>query len=265
MKGFLCDCKIKAGTRLSGGGERSRQWDQWYASFSDRRIIVSGEKREKLFSLPGHIESMLDIGCGQGDYVRSWANRRIFSVGADISSVAIQQAIDLTPPELSDFCQWYTLDWETADIKGKGWYKKFDFVFSSMGPDMAKGNSLEKMLSVSKRYCRLIVFKEGKNDVITRVRRFLEKAEPETETERKEEHLLKKIIELGYEPQTDYISFTAEWEQSIEEWQKYLNTVYYPQKSSAEIQRVLKQAFGARDFLHSVTSSCYAMITWEIY
>ena len=244
-------------------------WNQWYRQAPPWEIIDSWGEEEKLYILPGPIGTVLDIGSGQGEYLKGWIKKHIPSVGLDISSKAIQQAVATTDPEFQHICRWYTLDWETEEVLSRGWKKKFDLVYSAMGPDMEKENSFQKMLSVSKKYCRLVVFQEGKNTVVTKVKKHFQKYDVQDVLIMQEpdlvwKRLLKKIAAYGYDAQIEQLAYRIQWRQDIVAWQKYLSNVYYPHLPEIEVKNALKEVFGSRKKLTSETRACYVMLTWSV-
>lgn len=55
---------------------------------------------------------------------------------------------------------------EMTSLTDRGWNSAFDLVYSSMGPDMTNMDNLRKLTAASRRYVRLLVFKDGYNSVL---------------------------------------------------------------------------------------------------
>ena len=244
-------------------------WNLRYRKDPSWKITKQWNEEEKLYSLQERIENVLDIGCGEGSYLRGWIKKKVFSVGVDISSEAIRQAMADTDPACRHLCRWYVSDWEKDNVVSRGWDKKFDLVYSAMGPDMEAQVSFEKLLSVSKKYCRLVVFKNGENTVVNKVKDFFQRYGVQDSvimevTGAAPERLLKKIEAYGYVPQAEDILYRVEWQQSSMEWEEYLSNVHYPNVPKIKIQQALRNIFGFRDSVTSRTCAYYTMITWEV-
>lgn len=241
----------------------AKKWNLWYGASGDYGTVSLRDDEEKLFVLPGPIKNVLDVGCGEGYYVRGWASRGVCSVGADISAVAVRRALDMTPPGLGDFCRWHELDWQTVDIEGMGWQKKFDLVYSAMGPDMQTGKNLKKFISAAGKYCRLVLFKDGENDIIEKIKQYLPEPVFAYEVSHADEFLLRAISGLGYSPELEYVYFSTGWRREKAWWLEYLHSIYYPGLAYERILWALGQ-IGSANAIDSITNARYAVITWNV-
>lgn len=147
--------------------KEAARWDAWYEK--QETTAAPQEIPQELTRLPSPLQTMLDVGCGTGEMVRFWAGRQVHATGLDISKNAIRRAVKLTPPLLSPFCQWTAEDWKMTSLTDRGWNSAFDLVYSSMGPDMTNMDDLRKLTAASRRYVRLLVFKDGYNSVLQNI------------------------------------------------------------------------------------------------
>ncbi len=249
---------------MSEKKSRKRLWDSYYKQGTRQTAAKFTGAEKILFRLPGTIRNMLDVGCGEGDYVRAWAGRNVMACGMDISAVAIERAISQTPPQLHSHCMWRCSDWEEIVLDDLGWRRRFDLVYSCMGPDMEKDSALEKFMLISRKYCRLVLYHDGENTILNGLKKYFPTADICNTDKSSTERLLEKIETLGCRPQLESFVLTAEWKQDFSNCLQYLHKVHYPQKEKNALRRALLELAGGESEISSVTRVQYSMITWQV-
>lgn len=98
---------------------------------------------------------IMDLGCGAGHYAIALAPRCRKVVGSDISQSMIafanrkKERYDLA--NASFHCE----SWKDADIRERGYERRFDLVIAHMTPALDSLQALKKMNQCSKGYCAM--------------------------------------------------------------------------------------------------------------
>lgn len=147
---------------------RGKAWHPYYGYLAQKQLgkpyapnpqneeIVEYMFREEILRPE---DSVLDIGCGMGDYALSMARRCARVVAMDNSSECTEvlkaKALSANLGNIEP-C---TLSWEEYAPE-----EKFDVTFSSMCPAICNLEELERMESITKRQCCLIAVTRGSFD-----------------------------------------------------------------------------------------------------
>lgn len=195
------------------------------------------------------IGSVLDIGCGDGDVLRSWANRgaRTYALDRDERVLADNHL----PSDTVRFCSdWYTWD------PPPDW--QVDLVYSALGPDLTSVQEIQKLNALSKRYVRLVVAADGKNSLLddARVNWSLPKSKYGVNL------LLDRLVMMGHSPQIKYATAECQWQISD------AGAMYYvADQLDIDVEEVslwLQKRTNGTVGLIEHSCITYARITWQV-
>ena len=241
--------------------QESRMWnDRYRSAMADDGRILRQSISENVMQLPSPIASMLDIGCGMGDMVMAWADRGAAATGLDISAEAIRYAEESAQAAQRN-CRFVVGDWAALDIAACGWRGAFDLVFSAMGPDMREPAALQKMMACSQRYCRLLLFKDGRNELAEAASQRLGLSVPSGPSCGEEEILL---LLSAYEVSVEDVICAISFEASTARWRSYLHALFPTQEHRSVLERILEEHGGQRERMTIQTDAVYRMLTWAI-
>ncbi len=232
------------------------RWDRYY-----RRSRCTDAETMELDGWPTDVTSVLDIGCGTGALVRSWAARGVAATGLDVSREALVQAARLTAPAVAPYCRWVQADWYRADEVAAHITGTFDLVVSMMGPDFSTGDALERLLTYCKRYGRLLLFVGGDNEVAVAVAREL--SLPQEAVRTTLEMTAKQLRQRGMIPTVRHVDESVVLSRSVPQWVSYLERIFpsaEPSALTASVQRLAD----TQPTLHGRTTVTYAWVEWEM-
>ena len=96
---------------------------------------------------------IIDIGCGPGRFVAEFAKTARLAAGTDISAKMLEFAADYAAKQGLENTRFIPCDFKQADIKDMGWEKAFDVVFSSITPAVSTPDAIDKVETMSRKYC----------------------------------------------------------------------------------------------------------------
>jgi len=102
--------------------------------------------------------TVLDIGCGPGNYTIPLAKRAAHVWALDPASNMLEILKERAEKEGVFNIACINRPWEEVELDKEGWLGKFDLVFASMTPGINDKETLEKMIKASKGYCYLSRF-----------------------------------------------------------------------------------------------------------
>ncbi len=239
--------------------KEAARWDAWYEK--QETTAAPQEIPQELTRLPSPPQTMLDVGCGTGEMVRFWAGRQVHATGLDISKNAIRRAVELTSPLLFPFCQWTAEDWKTTSLTDRGWNSAFDLVYSAMGPDMTNMDNLRKLTAASRRYVRLLVFKDGYNSVLQNISKTFCGNTTLSSAPDRTGQILALLNKDGYTPSIKDIRFREIWAPSLEIWEQYIGTIFPSLAHSPKFKEYLL-SLSEENLIPSETTAIYSMMTW---
>jgi len=139
---------------------------------SEHRIKETGRYlREK--GLLGPDDSVIDVGCGPGRFAAEFAKTAGHVTGTDISPKMLAYGKAFTDALGFDNITYTAADFKTLDPKDLGWDKAFDLCFSSITPAIDCYEAVEKLESMSKKYCFSSNFVKAEDLLAERVRKDL--------------------------------------------------------------------------------------------
>ena len=136
---------------------------------SENRILKTGEfLRSRGLLGPG--TTVIDIGCGPGRFVAEFAKTAGHVTGTDISPRMLELG-----KEYTDSMGLYNVSYEATDFKefnpeDLGWKGAFDLCFSSITPALNNYEAVEKMESMSRKYCFSSNFVKAEDVLAEKVR-----------------------------------------------------------------------------------------------
>ncbi len=241
--------------------QESRIWDDRYRSITkEEGRILRQSISNNAMQIPERIVSMLDIGCGMGDMVMAWAERGVDATGLDISAEAIQHATASAQAAQRN-CRFVVGDWAALDLDSYGWHRKFDLVFSAMGPDMREPAALQKMMNSSRRYCRLLLFKDGQNELAEAASQKLGHSLPSSPP-CGEDHISSMLS--SYEVSVEDVVCTISYEASTAHWLSYLQMLFPAQEYRSSLEQTIEEYGELGDRMAVQTDAVYRMLTWAI-
>ncbi|WHH58696.1 class I SAM-dependent methyltransferase [Petroclostridium sp. X23] len=169
--------------------------------------------------------SVLDIGCGTGQYTVEFAKVSKQVMGIDISSGMMEYAKKNSDQAGLTNVEYLKSDWAEADLKKMGWGKRFDMVFSSMCPAVGSMQTLEKMAQASRNYCFIRRFIRREDSIGESLMQHLGiRRDRDPHNDRNAVYALFNLIWLsGYNPEITYLNTNSEISLSVEEaFEKYV-------------------------------------------
>ncbi|MEW6622049.1 MAG: class I SAM-dependent methyltransferase [Bacillota bacterium] len=101
---------------------------------------------------------VLDIGSGPGNFAIPFARMGLKVWALDPAENMLAILKERISKEKLEGIFPVGEGWETIDLEKEGWVKKFDLVFASMSPGVNSKETLQKMISASKKYCYISSF-----------------------------------------------------------------------------------------------------------
>lgn len=138
----------------------ARTWDSRAEEF-ERKLIPQKEDNPFLKFLwekakPQNHMSILDIGCGAGQYSIALANEVKEIVGTDVSSGMIEAARRRAEAAGINNVQFYVSQWGDTDPDQQEWREKFDIVFAHMTPAICDYHTMDLMDACARKHCFLV-------------------------------------------------------------------------------------------------------------
>ena len=134
--------------------------DKWATAFD--RPDAKGKGRERMLAIADYLRRhdllrkdhrVIDVGCGQGEYVAEFAGTAGHAIGADLSVKMLDYAEQNAKKCGVDNVSFVQCDFHEADVRAMGWEKAFDLVFTCITPAFGGMSALEKMNSMSRGWC----------------------------------------------------------------------------------------------------------------
>lgn len=249
-------------------------WDNRADFFNEK--VFSGDIIEsnivdllKDKNMLGKDMKVLDIGCGPGKHTLPMA-RVVKSITAlDIS----ENMLDYLKDNMKKTNIWninpINLDWKGADLKEKSWEKAFDLVLASQSPGICNYETLEKMITASKKYCYLSSFVRRQDLIGDEIRKYVYMKYNLPIKKRDKIYCVFNILwQLGYLPEVQYKSRKWEDEMSVEEAyslykDKMSSMVTLTDQDREKIKKILdSQAHQGK--VTEKTEVTQGILTWEV-
>jgi len=201
-------------------------WDE-RAGFWEKTVI----KGETDLDIINYIEKLLldegmlfkgaeviDIGCGPGKFVASFAKTAGHVTALDFSDNMLIYAKENAKKAGRDNISFVSAPFQDIDPKEMGWEKKFDLVFSSLCPIVGNYESMLKISAMSKAYCFNRMYAYRKNELLDNMRRALMGYEWETSINTNSIICTYAVIALmGYYPRVVYMDTDSSYAHTLDD------------------------------------------------
>lgn len=208
-------------------------------------------------------KDVLDIGGGSGRYALEFSQFAKSITVTDISKNMLDLALENAKKQDINNIYVEKLDFENANIKELGLYKKFDLSFSSMCPALRTVKGLENMIKTSKKYCVINQFvKDTDNFRQNILSKTGLKDDYHPHNDGDVTNALFNLLWLkGYNPEIRYLKSSINMKLAKEEvnlkYQKLLERV---EKNTS----FKKEDFLTNETFEIVTDTILAVILWEV-
>ncbi|SKC72459.1 class I SAM-dependent methyltransferase [Maledivibacter halophilus] len=192
-------------------------------------------------------KSVLDVGFGAGKYLVLLWNQGAKLKGVELShkmmeyakSNCIENGIDMGKIEL------FNIPWEEIDIDELNWRNKFDLVFASMSPVLDSYESIQKLISASRKSVFCSTHINMKEDLLAELYREIHGKE--YEFSRDKFWYIYNILYLeGFYPSVKIMNKKKRMELTIDEaLYRYVNRIF-PQNPSKEELSILRKSIEKR-------------------
>lgn len=208
-------------------------------------------------------KDVLDIGGGSGRYALEFSQFAKSITVTDISKNMLDLALENAKKQDINNIYIEKLDFENANIKELGLYKKFDLSFSSMCPALRTVKGLENMIKTSKKYCVINQFVKDtdnfRQNILTKTGL---KDDYHPHNDGDVTNALFNLLWLkGYNPEIRYLKSSINMSLTKDEvnlkYQKLLERV---EKHTS----FTKEDFLTNETFEIVTDTILAVILWEV-
>lgn len=153
--------EISAKWYLKGQNKQASidMWDSMAQGY-DKGVSISCEddnywqlfKRHNMFDAAS---SVLDVGCGTGNYALMLAGSCKEVVGVDLSPKMLEIARRKASDKKMGNIDFRRLDWHEADLRREGLEKRFDLVIALTTPAVQSADTFLKLTQASRGWCVL--------------------------------------------------------------------------------------------------------------
>ena len=155
--------------------------------------------------LLGEGDSVIDIGCGPGLFVREFAKTVKHSVGLDFSERFVTFGNSEAAEKGIANAEFICRNFITMDAESEGLTKSFDLVFSSITPAVTGPGCIEKLMSLSRNWCYNASFVYATDTLAERVCHDVYNEELLSRWNGRGFYTLINLLwQLGYYPETSY-------------------------------------------------------------
>ena len=208
-------------------------------------------------------KNVLDIGGGSGRYALYFSQFAKSITVTDISKNMLDLTLENAKKQDIDNIYVDKLDFENANIKELGLYKKFDLSFSSMCPALRTVKGLENMIKTSKKYCVINQFvKDTDNFIQNILSKTGLKDEYHPHNDRDVTNALFNLLWLkGYNPEIRYLKSSINMRLTKDEVNlKYKKLLERVEKNTS----FKKEDFLINETFEIITDTILAVILWEV-
>lgn len=121
----------------------------------------------------GSSKTAVDIGCGAGKYSLAIAPYFKRVLGTDISDNMLEAAEKRKLAEKIENVDFKCISWQEIDIEKEGLVKSFDFAFAHMTPAVNDKDEIEKLRSLSRKYCAVTKSTYRNNQILDHIYKML--------------------------------------------------------------------------------------------
>jgi len=134
-------------------------WDSMAQSY-DKDASVTFEDNTfgqliKRFNMLAADSSVLDVGCGTGNYALMLAGSCKEVIGVDLSPKMLEIAKRKASDKKVENIDFRRLDWHEIDLKSAGLEKRFDLVIALTTPAVQSADTFLKLTQASRGWCML--------------------------------------------------------------------------------------------------------------
>jgi SAM-dependent methyltransferase len=236
---------------------------------NDSSIII----RQKLVEdIVNHLSiskssKILDIGCGPGRHAHLFSRYADEVKAIDLSPDMIKLAKISSSKSESKPPEFEILDWETIDLKAKGWEKYFDLVIAARTPAINNHLSLEKMNQASKGHCLIISAADSINTARDPFKKQLNFSEEESRASRSAYYAFNLLWLTGYLPEIKY--FDQSWEEDLplkeaeQIYGRYYNMLHPLTESEQKALDNYLKTIAQNEIIHEKVVSKLILMIWE--
>jgi SAM-dependent methyltransferase len=250
--------------------------DKWATAFD--RPNAKEKSRRRMLAISDYLRrhdllcknhNVIDVGCGQGEYVAEFAGTANHVVGADLSRKMLEYA-ELNAKNCgANNVAFVQCDFNEADVRALGWEKAFDLVFTCITPAFSGMAALEKINSMSRGWCFNNGWAYQNNNIGNRVKEAL-LAPGESDGKRPEStYSLFNILWLkGCRPRVEYYKETSEdLVKADEETAAHYASIAVPRErvDEAAIKKTLRimNEMAVDGFVTEQIESMFVWMLWQ--
>jgi len=196
----------------------NKRADKWATAFDRPNARI--KSRERMLAIADYLRrhdllrkehNVIDVGCGQGEYVAEFAKTAKHAAGSDLSEKMLEYAGQNAKKCGVDNVSFVQCDFNEADVRAMGWEKAFDLVFTCITPAFSGIAALEKINSMSRGWCFNCGWAYQNNSIGNRVKEVL-LAPGESDGKRPEatQSLFNILWLKGCRPRVEYYTETSE-------------------------------------------------------
>lgn len=208
-------------------------------------------------------ETVLDVGCGTGDYIKHFAQEGHHCVGTDISEEMLAYATTSEDPRLS----WVCGAFDTSLVEKHKWKGAFDFAFSTYSPAM-NDDGIYLLNEVARRSNLVLTFASRTDSGYDEISKIFLPKDKARDWEAKYNYLIASIKDLGYAPHIEFTEQVHEEELTIRAGAEYfasrlmghLDTPYT--RLVIEVEKVLLKKYGVYDAKHTFINKTVGKTAW---
>lgn len=267
-------------SKTAGAPEHSAQkWNQRAEAWKKKRQ-KQPKGNERVDSAIQYLEqrgvlqenySVVDIGCGPGQFATAFAKKVHRVVGLDFSNKMVAHGMELLQREGLTNATLHTCDFQTLDIEKEGYKEAFDLVFSSLTPAIQDMNSLLKSMDMSRKWCCNVTHLSKINYLSEQIVQEVFSRKPiRQRTGRWFYSLFNVLFLLGYNPETSYETHHQEvWISPDDEYVEFIMAYALPPEdgtpeNAAKILSWLQTQVNEKGLILEVSDASYGRILWDV-
>lgn len=210
---------------------------------------------------------VLDVGGGAGLYAIPFASYAKHVTITDISSNMLSFAKENAAEAGIHNLEYVKLDWEKASLKELDWEHHFDLVYASMCPAVKDGETLDKMIAASKKWCcvnRYIKMTDSLAETIENQLNYAEEFDPHNNRNRVQ-GIFNYLWEKGYEPEIEYYEETTEKLYTVDEAVKHYSKRFaeIAQKQNLDLEKIITD-LAENNRLKVTKYKKLALVSWQV-
>ncbi len=211
--------------------------------------------------------SVLDVGCGAGNYTIALASKVGKAVGLDFSPQMIRFAKEKAQAHDVQNATFISGDWNTFDVEKEKFAKSFDIVFAHLTPAINSALTFEKLIQCAKKHCLMAKPVRRKDSVMDEVRK-LAGLKNDISSDDSITYAFALLWQAGYSPYFSYHDEVWESNKSFEEaYSWYIGRVKTMKTLTAAEENTLKEYLASiavdGKIYEKITSTIVTMV-WQV-